>query len=60
MLWFVAERTGFLKSFTHVLERDVKQDADPKLILACIVAMGTRRQIYGISEVLFGMSLPLF
>jgi hypothetical protein len=27
LLWFVAEKTGFLRSFTHVLERYVKQDA---------------------------------
>jgi hypothetical protein len=39
LLWFVAKRTGFLKSFTHVLERYVKQDADPKLILDCIVGV---------------------
>lgn len=37
--WFVAGRTGLLKSFTHVLERYVKQDADLREILACVVAM---------------------
>ena len=41
LLWFVAEKTGFLGAFTHVLERYVKQEADARLILACVVAMGT-------------------
>ncbi|MBS3962875.1 MAG: Tn3 family transposase [Methylomonas sp.] len=51
LLWFVAERTGFLKSFAHVLERYVKQDADPKPILACIVAMGTNMGLWKMAEV---------
>jgi TnpA family transposase len=51
LLWFVAERTGFLKSFAHVLERYVKQDADPKLILACVVAMGTNMGLWKMAEV---------
>jgi hypothetical protein len=41
LLRFVAGRTGFLNAFTHVLGRYVKQEADPRLVLACIVAMGT-------------------
>jgi hypothetical protein len=51
LLWFVAEKTDFLKSFTHVLERYVKQDADPRLILACIVAMGTNMGLWKMAEV---------
>jgi len=46
LFWFVAVETGFLKAFTHVLERYVKQDADPHLILACIVAMGTNMGLW--------------
>jgi hypothetical protein len=41
LLWFVAGKTGFLRSFTHVLDRYVKQDPDPRELLACAVAMGT-------------------
>ncbi|SJM90994.1 transposase (fragment) [Crenothrix polyspora] len=51
LLWFVAGETGFLKAFTHVLERYVKQDADPRLILACIVAMGTNMGLWKMAEV---------
>jgi hypothetical protein len=29
-LWFVAEKTGFLRTFTHVLDRYVKHDPDPR------------------------------
>ncbi|MGF6766250.1 TnpA family transposase [Paraburkholderia sp. GAS33] len=51
LLWFVAGRTGFLKAFTHVLERYVKQDADPREILACVVAMGTNMGLRKTAEV---------
>ena len=51
LLWFVAEETGFLKAFTHVLERYVKQDADTRLILACIVAMGTNMGLWKMADV---------
>lgn len=51
LLWFVAGETGFLKAFTHVLERYVKQDADPRLILACIVAMGTNMGLWKMADV---------
>jgi hypothetical protein len=44
LLWFVAGRTGFLRAFTHVLDRYVKHDADPREILACVVAMGYGHQ----------------
>lgn len=50
-LWFVAEKTDFLSAFTHVLERYVKQEADPRLILACIVAMGTNMGLWKMAEV---------
>lgn len=43
---FVAEKTGFLCTFTHVLDRYVKQDADPRLLLAGIVAMGTNMGLW--------------
>lgn len=51
LLWFVAERTGFLKAFTHVLDRYVKHDADPREILACVVAMGTNMGLRKMAEV---------
>jgi TnpA family transposase len=41
LLWFVTSQTRFLGAFTHVLDRYVKQDADPRELLACIVALGT-------------------
>jgi TnpA family transposase len=51
LLWFVAEKTDFLGAFTHVLERYVKQEADPRLILACLVAMGTNMGLWKMAEV---------
>lgn len=57
LLWFVAEKTDFLSAFTHVLERYVKQKADPRLLLACIVAMGTNMGLWKMAEV-SGLSYP--
>lgn len=51
LLWFVAGETSFLEGFTHVLDRYVKHDADPKEILACIVAMGTNMGLGRMAEV---------
>lgn len=51
LLWFVADRTDFLRAFTHVLERYVKQETDPGLILACIVALGTNLGLWKMAEV---------
>jgi TnpA family transposase len=51
LLWFVSEKTGFLGAFTHVLERYVKQEADARLILACIVAVGTNMGLWKMAEV---------
>ncbi len=51
LLRFVAEKTGFLDAFTHVLGRYVKQDADPRHLLACIVAMGTNMGLWKMAEV---------
>jgi TnpA family transposase len=51
LLWFVAGRTGFLKAFTHVLERNVRKDADPREVLACVVAMGTNMGLRRMAEV---------
>lgn len=51
LLWFVAEKTDFLNAFTHVLERYVKQEVDPRLLLACIVAMGTNMGLWKMAEV---------
>lgn len=51
LLWFVAGETNFLQCFTHVLDRYVKHDPDPKELLACIVAMGTNMGLGKMSEV---------
>ena len=51
LLRFVAERSKFLNAFTHVLGRYVKQDADPRHVLACVVAMGTNMGLWKMAEV---------
>ena len=51
LLWFVAGETGFLRSFTHVLDRYVKHDPDPREILACVVSMGTNMGLWKMAEV---------
>ena len=51
LLRFVAEKTNFLSAFTHVLGRYVKQETDPRHLLACIVAMGTNMGLWKMAEV---------
>jgi TnpA family transposase len=51
VLWFVANRTGFLKAFTHVLDRYVKQPPDPRYLLADLVALGTHMGLRKMAEV---------
>jgi len=51
LLRFVAEKTGFLSDFTHVLDRFVKQEPDPRELLACIVALGTNMGLWKMAEV---------
>jgi TnpA family transposase len=51
LLRFVAGKTGFLSAFTHVLGRYVKQDSDPRHVLACVVAMGTNMGLWKMAEV---------
>lgn len=51
LLWFVAERTGFLNAFTHVLNRYAKRGADHREILVCVVAMGTNIGLRKMAEV---------
>jgi len=51
LLRFVAGKTNFLSAFTHVLGRYVKQEADPRHLLACIVAMGTNMGLWKMAEV---------
>ena len=56
---FVTERAGFLSAFTHVLGRYVKQEVDPRYVLACVVAMGTNMGLWKMAEVSgFGHSAP--
>jgi TnpA family transposase len=51
LLRFVAGKTDFMKTFTHVLGRYIKQEADPRHILACVVAMGTNMGLWKMAEV---------
>jgi TnpA family transposase len=51
LLWFVADKTDFLRSFTHVLDRYVKHEPDPQALLACVVAMGTNMGLQKMAEV---------
>ncbi|WP_233860275.1 Tn3 family transposase [Paraburkholderia sp. HD33-4] len=51
LFWFVAGSTGFLKAFTHVLDRYVKHEADPRDLLACIIAMGTNMALRKMAEI---------
>lgn len=51
LLWFVHQRTGFLKAFSHVLDRYVKHDLDPRELLACLVGMGTNMGLGKMAEV---------
>lgn len=51
LLGFVASNTGFLDAFTHVLDRYVKHDPDPREILACVVALGTNMGLWKMAEV---------
>nr|WP_281363695.1 Tn3 family transposase [Paraburkholderia ultramafica] len=51
LLWFVGSRTGFVKAFTHVLERYVKHEADPCELLACVIAMGTNMGLRKMAEI---------
>jgi TnpA family transposase len=51
LLWFVAANTGFLGAFTHVLDRYVKHEVDPREILACTVALGTNMGLWKMAEV---------
>ena len=51
LLRFGAEKTGFLSAFIHVLGRYVKQEADPRHVLACVVAMGTNMGLWKMAEV---------
>jgi TnpA family transposase len=51
LLWFVTGQTGFLRAFTHVLDRYVKHEPDAREILACIVAMGTNMGLWKMAEV---------
>ena len=51
LLRFVAGKTDFMNAFTHVLGRYIKQEADPRHILACVVAMGTNMGLWKMAEV---------
>jgi TnpA family transposase len=58
LLGFVAGRTGFLSSFSHVLSRYVKNAPDTREILACVVALGTNMGLWKMADV-SGLSFAL-
>ena len=51
LLRFVADTTGFLKGFTHALDRYVKHDPHAQEVLACTVAMGTNMGLWKMADV---------
>jgi len=51
LLWFVAGKTGFLRAFTHVLDRYVKHEPEPPDLLASMVALGTNMGTWKMAEV---------
>lgn len=51
LLRFVADKTDFLRTFTHVLDRFAKQEPEPRELLACLVALGTNMGLWKMSEV---------
>ena len=51
LLRFVTGKTDFMKAFTHILGRYMKQEADPHHILSCVVAMGTNMGLWKMAEV---------
>lgn len=51
MLWLVARETGFLRAFSHVLDRYAKQEPSPRELLACIVGMGTNMGLGKMADV---------
>jgi TnpA family transposase len=57
LLWFVAAHTSYLGTFSHVLDRYVKDTPDPRELLACIVAMGTNMGLGKMAEV-SGLGYP--
>lgn len=57
LLWFVNEKTDFLRSFTHVLDRFVRHEPDLREMLACLVALGTNMGLWKMAEV-SGLNYP--
>lgn len=51
LLRFVDDSTGFLGAFSHVLDRYVKHEPDPREILACVVGLGTNMGLWKMAEV---------
>ena len=54
VLYFVNEKSGFISSFTHILDRFIKSEAHEHKISACIIAYGTNMGLgktAGISDI---------
>lgn len=54
VLYFVNEKSGFISSFTHILDRFIKSEAHEHKISACIIAYGTNMglgKMAGISDI---------
>ncbi len=50
LLWFVNERTQFLRAFTPVMHRYGKHDPGWHEILACVIAYGTNMGLWKMAE----------
>ena len=50
LLSFVDSQCGFMNSFTHVLSRYTKTEADNDTILGCIIALGTNKGLSKMAE----------
>jgi len=54
VLYFINEKSGFISSFTHILDRFIKSEAHEHKISACIIAYGTNMglsKMAGISDI---------
>lgn len=51
LLRFVSKKTGFLNTFTHVLDSHIKHVSDVREILACVVGFGTNMGLGKMAEV---------
>ncbi|MBF0299969.1 MAG: Tn3 family transposase, partial [Oligoflexia bacterium] len=51
LLVFVDTQTSFLKSFTHTISKNIKNNYDKDVIMACMIAYGTNLGIYKMAQI---------